>query len=244
MLKNLYIVTENNKPDLDNLYNRLKDIEVKTQYVIDPEAIDEDMLLETSLVITDSESYLESFRNARGNVAFLSGDGEIPWGVDYVFYGINNIDEALILDAYATITHESREILKTERILIRESKVEDVDIFYRIYSDPGITDYTEKLFDDIEDEKRYMQKYIREIYGFYGFGIWTLVLRQTGEIIGRAGITMRDGYDIPEIGYIIGKKFQKKGIIVGGWTIRNKSDYEKSKRLCEFSVGENMEEYI
>ena len=40
------------------------------------------------------------------------------------------------------------------------------------------------------------------------------------------------------------EKFQKKGIIVGGWTIRNKSDYEKSKRLCEFSVGENMEEYI
>lgn len=40
------------------------------------------------------------------------------------------------------------------------------------------------------------------------------------------------------------EKFQKKGVIVGGWTIRNKEDYEFSSKYCEFSVGENMQEYL
>ena len=73
-----------------------------------------------------------------------------------------------------------------------------------------MTDYTESLFDDPEDEKKYMADYIREIYGFYGYGIWTVISKETNEIIGRAGVTMREGYSYPEIGYVIDRDYNRK----------------------------------
>ena len=62
-----------------------------------------------------------------------------------------------------------------------------------------------------ESEIAYMKSYIEQIYGFYGFGLWTVILKESGEIIGRAGLSVREGYEIPELGFVIGVPFQKKG---------------------------------
>lgn len=221
MLKNLYFVTDiENKELYENTYrwnvdllrNDLQKEGADLSFVYSPEIIDVNMLDKSALVITDKENYLESFLGARGNVLFFSKDGFIPWGVDYVILGWEAFNAAEFFDAYLRVTHATRTILTTDRLIIRESTVEDVDEFYRIYAEEGITDFTEKLFDDPEDEKRYMQNYIREIYGFYGFGVWTLALKETGKVIGRAGISVRDGFDDPEIGYVLEKKYQKKGL--------------------------------
>lgn len=102
-------------------------------------------------------------------------------------------------------------ILETERLRVRESMVSDVEDFYRIYQDPSITYYMENLFPERESEIAYMRSYIEQIYGFYGFGLWTVILKESGEIIGRAGLSVREGYNIPELGFVIGVPFQKKG---------------------------------
>lgn len=103
------------------------------------------------------------------------------------------------------------DILTTDRCLIRETTVEDVDAFYRIYSEPSITAYMENLYQEEEQEKAYVREYIDKIYGFYGFGIWTVLKRDTGEIIGRAGLSYRDGFDDPELGFVIGVPWQGQG---------------------------------
>ncbi len=221
MLKNLYFVTDiENKELYENTYrwnvdllrNDLQKEGTDLSFVYSPEIIDVNMLDKSALVITDVESYLESFSKARGNVLFFSKDGFIPWGVDYVILGWEAFNAKEILDAYLRVTHATRTILETDRLIIRESTVDDVDEFYRIYAEEGITDYTEELFKDPEDEKHYMQNYIREIYGFYGFGVWTLVLKETGKVIGRAGISVRDGFDEPEIGYVLEKDYHRQGL--------------------------------
>ena len=221
MLKNLYFVTDiENKELYENTYrwnvdllrNDLQKEGTDLSFVYSPEIIDVNMLNKSALVITDKENYLESFSKARGNVLFFSKDGFIPWGVDYVILGWEAFNAKEILDAYLRVTHATRTILETDRLIIRESTVDDVDEFYRIYAEEGITDYTEELFKDPEDEKHYMQNYIREIYGFYGFGVWTLVLKETGKVIGRAGISVRDGFDEPEIGYVLEKKYHRQGL--------------------------------
>ena len=102
-------------------------------------------------------------------------------------------------------------ILETERLRVRESMVSDVEDFYRIYQDPSITYYMENLFPEKESEIAYMKSYIEQIYGFYGFGLWTVILKESGEIIGRAGLSVREGYEIPELGFVIGVKIKKKG---------------------------------
>lgn len=102
-------------------------------------------------------------------------------------------------------------ILETDRCVIRETTPEDVDSFYKIYSDPEITKYMEGLYPEIEQEKQYVREYIEKVYAFYEFGVWTVVEKESGDVIGRAGFSYRQGYDDPEIGYIIGVPWQRHG---------------------------------
>ena len=115
------------------------------------------------------------------------------------------------------------EILTTEHCVVRETTVEDVEDFYRIYSDPSITQYMESLYEDPEEERAYARDYIDKVYSFYGFGIWTVLAKKDGDlseepaarIIGRAGLCYREGYEDPEIGFVIASDQQGKGLAPG-----------------------------
>lgn len=113
--------------------------------------------------------------------------------------------------AYLRLAGLPWDILETEHLRVRESTVTDVEDFYRIYQDPSITYYMEALFPEKEAEIAYMKSYIEQIYGFYGFGLWTVILKENGQIIGRAGLSVREGYDEPELGFVIDVQHQGKG---------------------------------
>lgn len=95
------------------------------------------------------------------------------------------------------------DILETERCLVRETTVEDVEEFYRIYREPSITEFMEPLYEEPERERNYARDYIDKVYGFYGFGIWTVLSKADEQVIGRAGICYREGYEDPEIGFLM-----------------------------------------
>lgn len=102
-------------------------------------------------------------------------------------------------------------IAETERCLLRETTPEDVEDFYRIYSDPAVTRYMEGLYPEIEREQQYVREYIQKVYTFYGFGVWTVVEKAGGAVIGRAGVFYREGFEDPELGFVIGVPWQRKG---------------------------------
>lgn len=101
-------------------------------------------------------------------------------------------------------------IAKTLRLTLRETVESDVDIFEQIYSDKEITRYTEGLY-DTETEKKYITEYREKVYACQNFGIWTVIENLTGKIIGRAGLSVREGIEGVEIGFLIGKAFQNRG---------------------------------
>lgn len=103
-------------------------------------------------------------------------------------------------------------ILYTERTLVREIMLSDLDELYALYEEKGITDYTEPLYER-EKEEAYIKEYIRCMYYYYGYGMWIIRDRITGALIGRAGIDHHDedGVVLMELGYIISTKYQKKG---------------------------------
>ncbi|MBQ8039507.1 MAG: GNAT family N-acetyltransferase [Lachnospiraceae bacterium] len=103
------------------------------------------------------------------------------------------------------------DILETDRCLVRETTVEDVDTFYELYKDKEITEYMEPLFEERDEEIEYTKSYIKNVYEFYGFGMWTVVEKTSGKIIGRAGVSYREGYELPELGFMIGKAFWRRG---------------------------------
>lgn len=103
------------------------------------------------------------------------------------------------------------EILTTERLRIREITIEDVPRLYELYADESITRYMEPLFPTRQQEEDYTRDYIKNVYYFYGYGMWLIVLKENDEIIGRAGLEYKEGYDGLELGFMLGKQYQHKG---------------------------------
>lgn len=170
-------------------------------------------ILDSFLILTDSPELARICRSMDMAVAaVLSGEEKDFSGIPYAVLDAENPDEKYLEKVWQRYRGIPWRICETERCFVRETTPEDVESFYRIYRDKSITAYMEDLFEDKEKERQYIRDYIEKVYGFYGFGMWTVCLKETGEVIGRAGLSMREGFEEPELGYVIGKKWQKQGI--------------------------------
>lgn len=101
--------------------------------------------------------------------------------------------------------------LETRRLLLRELTPKDFDALYAVLADSDIMQHYPYSF----DAQRVMNwiKRNQERYKKDGFGLWAVVLKETGELIGDCGLTMQNihGQMLPEIGYHIRKDQQRKG---------------------------------
>ncbi len=167
---------------------------------------------EEALYITDCRETALALKAENLPVLGFQREGESLQEVDYVMEMPEELEVAYLDRVYRRYRGISWDILETERCIIRESVVEDVETFYQIYENPEITRYMEALYEEPEQERTYMQEYIEKIYKYFEFGIWTVIWKETGEIIGRAGFAVREGYDLPELGFVIGVPWQGKGV--------------------------------
>ena len=118
-------------------------------------------------------------------------------------------------------------IIETERLLLREMTEYDFEDLYKVLADPDIMQNYSCTFDDVR-VKGWINKNI-ERYQIFGFGLWAVCLKETGDMIGDCGLTMQliNGQIKPEIGYHIRGDEQRKGyakeaaIAVRDWTFNN-----------------------
>ena len=223
LLKTVAFVTGKGEPADENMLKAVKDtaayIENNGYRVIvadgkDPLPLSMSENPKEMLVLTDSASAAKDL-SEKGYycVGLLHGGnkGETFPGLKYIFSYIEEVDMDSFVKVYQRYAGEPWEVLETERLIVRETTVADVDEFYKIYADPDMTRYMEGLFDNPEDEKRYQRDYIEKVYGLMGFGVWTLVRKEDMRVIGRAGYSVRNGFDEPELGFLVGKEFQRQG---------------------------------
>ena len=130
-------------------------------------------------------------------------------GVRYLTEDFSGIDSVYCKMVYARAHGLPLTILETKRCIVREMQEKDLDRLYEIYKEPSITAYMEPLFEDRDEEKAYIRNYIERVYGFYGYGMWSVFDRESGLLIGRAGIEQKE--ELPEMGYMIAPEFQRKG---------------------------------
>lgn len=169
---------------------------------------------ENTLYLTDSEEEYRALRQKGRYVLPYRHEGNKAadfTGALYVLEQIEEADYETFDMAYRRMAGLPWEILTTKRCVIRETTVEDVKAFYRIYADESITAYMEDLFKDPEEEIAYTKEYIEKVYGFYGYGLWTVLEKESGQVIGRAGVSWREGFDLPELGFVIGVPWQRQG---------------------------------
>ena len=104
------------------------------------------------------------------------------------------------------------EIARTRRLILRETVLLDVPELYRIGKEPGMETYLKPMQPTLEEEKEFMEAYIRFAYSFYDFGLWTVLEQKTGQVIGRAGLFPSEILeDAVEMGYMIAAEHQRQG---------------------------------
>ena len=101
--------------------------------------------------------------------------------------------------------------LETARLILRDYTPEDFEALFEILSDAETMQHYPKPY-DAEMTKHWIEWNIQN-YQKYGFGIWAVLLKETGESIGDCGITLQniDGEFLPEIGYHIHKRYWRQG---------------------------------
>lgn len=168
----------------------------------------------STLYITDNPLFYEYLRGNSLPIIVYMHEGNrgknFPCA-EYVIEQIEEIEYESLNLAYLRLTGQPWTILETERCIIRETTTADVDSFYTIYGAPSITRYMENLYQDKDEEIAYIKDYIKNVYAFYGYGMWTVLEKSSQSVIGRAGISWREGYDIPELGFVIALPFQRQG---------------------------------
>lgn len=184
------VMSENDSEDLKDKRDTL--------YIVDMEAMAEQLRMSGHLVLP--------YRH-QGN----PGENFPGENYPYIIEEIEEMDYEAMDMVYRRLVGLPWDILTTKRCIVRETTVEDVDRFYRLYADDSVTAYMEALYPDREQEIAYIQDYNKRVYQFYGYGMWTVLDRETRCVIGRVGISWREGFDVPELGFMLGVAWQHKG---------------------------------
>ena len=138
--------------------------------------------------------------------------GQSYSGVDMLVEGFDEVDVDFLEKVWQRHHRIPWTILETERCVVRELTLDDLDALFELYGDGEIDKYTDSLY-PYEEEKEFQCAYIENMYRYFGYGLWLVFSKETGELIGRAGLEHRE-YDEEielELGYIIGTKHQGKG---------------------------------
>ena len=118
-------------------------------------------------------------------------------------------------------------MIETDRLVLREMTEGDLDALYAVLADRDIMRYYPYTFDEAR-VRGWIERNI-DRYRTFGFGLWAVCLRESGEMIGDCGLTMQTIHGVirPEIGYHIRVDMQRKGYAreaasaVRDWTFRN-----------------------
>ena len=102
-------------------------------------------------------------------------------------------------------------ILETERLILREMRQTDFQDLAEILQNPNVMYAYEHDFSK-NDVQVWLDRQI-ERYRKYGFGLWTVILKDTYEMIGQAGLTIQPykNTEVLEIGYLLKKNFWHYG---------------------------------
>lgn len=102
-------------------------------------------------------------------------------------------------------------VLETERLILRELAQGDFGDVCKLLQDTVVMYAYEGAFNEREVQE-WLDKQFRR-YANDGFGLWGVVEKSSGELIGQCGVTLQefDGKQVPEVGYLFRKEFWHKG---------------------------------
>src|SRR5579862_1505417 len=103
-------------------------------------------------------------------------------------------------------------ILETSRLILREFELQDADALARVIGDPETMRFYPSHYDQAGVEQWIARN--RQRYAENGHGLWAMVLKASGEMIGDCGLTVQqvDGVYEIEIGYHVRRDLWGQGM--------------------------------
>ncbi|MFZ0815468.1 MAG: GNAT family N-acetyltransferase [Candidatus Sulfotelmatobacter sp.] len=123
-------------------------------------------------------------------------------------------------------TVDPKQILETPRLILREFCAEDVDALARVISDAETMRFYPEPFDRSAVEEWIERN--RRRYAKNGHGLWAMILKARGELIGDCGLAVQevDGVDEIEIGYHVRRDVWGLGLAT-----------EAARACCDFGFA-------
>src|SRR5262249_8110165 len=104
-------------------------------------------------------------------------------------------------------------VLQTERLLLREFVEADAEAFLALGSDPAVNRYTgDPGLASLEQALEIMRAYPMADYQRHGYGRWACVLKETGQVIGFAGLKYLPELDEVDLGYRLLAAYWGRGL--------------------------------
>ncbi len=144
-----------------------------------------------TLILSDNQAVIDECISRGLPVAAFEHDIIHGLQCDHILIDVDDVDDEVFENIYRRCKDIPLDISETKRTFIREFSMPDLDDLFQLYSKPGMTKYMEPLF-EYEEEKQYELNYIQYIYKLYGFGMWLVYDKISKDLIGRAGIEVRD----------------------------------------------------
>ncbi|MEO6901626.1 MAG: GNAT family N-acetyltransferase [Bacteroidia bacterium] len=103
-------------------------------------------------------------------------------------------------------------IVQTERLLLRQFNVNDVDFIIQLLNSPGwIKNIGDRNIKTVEQAKNYLLNGPMQSYQLHGFGLSLVMLKETNTPIGMCGLIKRDTLPHVDIGFAFLPAYIGKG---------------------------------
>lgn len=160
---------------------------------------------EYEVVISDERETLLAAK-AAGRVAVGLADGAqsgtwLP--VSYLLEAADEIEDAQLERIVRRHLGLPWTIAESDTVLIREFCLSDLPSIVREPQDQEA--------DRIFYERGTLNAYIESQYGFYEYGMWAVIRKSDGALLGKAGVTAGERPDTLELGYHIFSKYRRQG---------------------------------
>jgi RimJ/RimL family protein N-acetyltransferase len=127
--------------------------------------------------------------------------------------GYDSLDDTYVRHLKARYFNEPVVIGETDRVVLRELKILDLDGIYTFEDaakEPVLSSFIKETR---AVSKEHLESYIQNMYPLYDYGIWAVVRKSTGKIIGLCGLgqTEVNGEMCTDLGYYICPKCRNMG---------------------------------
>ena len=101
--------------------------------------------------------------------------------------------------------------LETERLIIRPLEIADSEALHELYSDPVAMEHlASELPASVAESQRWVQQKM-DLHNETGLSLWGVVLAETGEVVGDAGLQLLEDDETVEVGVRLVRRFWGNG---------------------------------